>query len=285
MTLRIKPNYQRVWAELGDNTKPVDSYIQNGWLAVKPPRQYMNWIQNRQDSMLAYLNQTGVGEWDVNTDYHGGAGTATCSYVQGSDGKIYKCLADNGPSVTGATSKDPVNQPANAAFWVVAFADKSVVDSLSATVATHTTQMGNGSGVTNAGAWRTALSVYSKTETDTLLNNPLKQIKYAESTGGVSLSISPVASGTVFKVTVCVHLTIDGTPTQPLSFNLLRNGGAIANGIGGGSVGGGGGQRATITVVKCITPVAGVNTFSISVIEGSLTGSTNTLTVEEVVLS
>lgn len=163
MTLRIKPNYQRVWAELGDNTKPVDSYIQNGWLAVKPPRQYMNWIQNRQDSMLAYLNQIGVSEWDVNTDYHGGAGTATCSYAQGSDGKVYKCLADNGPSVTGATSKDPVNQPANAAFWRVAFADKSDFDSLASTVATHTTQIGNGSGVTDPAAWRTALSAVALT--------------------------------------------------------------------------------------------------------------------------
>ncbi len=168
MTLRIKPNYQRVWAELGDNTKPVDSYIQNGWLAVKPPRQYMNWIQNRQDSMLAYLNQTGVSQWDVNTDYHGGAGTATCSYVQGSDGKVYKCLADNGPSVTGATSKDPVNQPANAAFWEVAFADKSAFDSLSATVPTHTTQIGNGSGVTDAPAWRTAIGALGAGAFDSL---------------------------------------------------------------------------------------------------------------------
>lgn len=164
MAKRIKPNYQKVWAELGDNTKPVDSYIETGWLAVKPPRQYMNWIQNRQDGMLAYLNQAGVSEWDVNTDYEG-----AFSYVQGSDNKIYKCLADNGPSVVGATNKDPVNQPTNAAFWEVAFADKSAYDTLASTVATHTTQIGNGSGVSDAPAWRTALSVYSTSQVDALI--------------------------------------------------------------------------------------------------------------------
>lgn len=163
MAKRTKPNYQVVWASLGDSTKPVDSYIEAGWLAVKPPRQFMNWIQNRQDNMLAYLNQAGISEWDSSTDYEGGF-----SYVQGSDNKVYKCKADNGPSFVGATNKDPTNQPANAAFWEVAFADKSAYDTLATTVGNHTTQIGNGSGVTDAPAWRTALSVYSKSEIDAM---------------------------------------------------------------------------------------------------------------------
>lgn len=175
MAKKIKPNYQRVWAELGDSTKPVDSYIQNGWLAVKPPRQYMNWIQNRQDSMLAYINQLGMSEWDTDTDYHGGAGTAECSFVQGSDGKVYRCLADNGPSFVGATGKDPTNQPTNAAFWQVAFATKQEYDATAATVATHTTQIGDGSGVTDPAAWRTALDVYSQTQVNNLLPSGMVQ--------------------------------------------------------------------------------------------------------------
>lgn len=164
MAKRIKPNYQRVWAETGNVTKPVDSYIQEGWLAVKPPREYMNWIQNRQDNMLAYINQLSITEWDANTDYHGGAGTATCSYVQGSDGRVYKCLADNGPSFVGAINKDPVVQPGNAAFWIEAFGSKAAVDANAADIATLETQMGDGSGVTNPASWRTKLSVPSLTE-------------------------------------------------------------------------------------------------------------------------
>lgn len=209
MAKRIKPNYQKVWAELGDNTKPVDSYIETGWLAVKPPRQYMNWIQNRQDGMLAYLNQAGVSEWDVNTDYEG-----AFSYVQGSDNKIYKCLADNGPSVVGATNKDPVNQPTNAAFWEVAFADKSAYDTLASTVATHTTQIGNGSGVTDPAAWRTSLSVDSSAQVDakiaaTILSGGVIQSKYAE------ISAATAASGLSAD-----QLSVSITPTSAL--NKLR---------------------------------------------------------------
>jgi len=161
MAFRVKPDFSAVWASLGDNTKPVDSYITNGWESVKPPRQYFNWIDNRQDSAIAYLYQSGIPEWDALTDYEGGAGVN--SYTQGSDGKVYRCLADNGPNVVSIGAKDPTN-PLNSAFWTVAFVEKSAVDSLASTVATHTTQIGNGSGVTDPAAWRTALSVPSTSE-------------------------------------------------------------------------------------------------------------------------
>lgn len=162
MAFRVKPDFSAVWASLGDNTKPVDSYITNGWETVKPPRQYFNWIDNRQDSAIAYLYQAGVPEWDAFVDYEGGAGVN--SYSQGSNGKIYRCLADNGPNVVSIGAKDPTNA-LNSAFWTEAFGTKAAVDALAATVSTHTTQIGDGSGVTSAAAWRTALSVPSNTET------------------------------------------------------------------------------------------------------------------------
>lgn len=161
MAFRVKPDFSAVWASLGDNTKPVDSYITNGWETVKPPRQYFNWIDNRQDSAIAYLYQAGVPEWDALVDYEGGAGVN--SYAQGSDGKIYRCLADNGPNIVSIGAKDPTNV-LNAAFWTEAFGTKAAVDAVTATVATHTTQIGNGSGVTDPAAWRAALSVPSTTE-------------------------------------------------------------------------------------------------------------------------
>lgn len=165
MAFRTKPDFSAVWASLGDSAKPVDSYITNGWETVKPPRQYFNWIDNRQDSAIAYLYQSGIPEWDARTDYEGGSGVN--SYAQGSNGKIYRCLADNGPNIASIGAKDPTNA-LNSAFWTEAFGTKAAVDDLAATVSTHTTQIGNGSGVTNAPAWRTALSVYSKGEADSL---------------------------------------------------------------------------------------------------------------------
>lgn len=159
MPFRTKPDMSAVWASLGDNTKPVDSYITNGWEAVRPPRQYFNWLDNRQDSALAYLYQAGIVEWDNLTGYEGGSGVN--SYVQGSDGKVYKCLSDNGPAVLGVGAKDPTNQPANAAFWKEAFGTKAAVDANSSAISTLQTQMGDGSGVTNASAWRTALAAVS----------------------------------------------------------------------------------------------------------------------------
>ena len=168
MAFRTKPDMSAVWASLGDNTKPLDSYITNGWKAVKPPRQYFNWLDNRQDSAIAYLYQAGIVQWDALTDYEGGAGVN--SYVQGSDGKVYVALADSGPNISGTGTKDPTN-PANSAFWEEAFAGKGDFDSLETRVDDLETGMTNGSGVTNAGAWRTALVVDSSSQVDTKISN------------------------------------------------------------------------------------------------------------------
>lgn len=187
MAKLTKPDISVRWAELGDNTKPLDSYIQNGWEAVKPPRQYFNWLDNRQDSLLAYINQAGIPEWDAITEYEGGF-----SYVQGSDNKVYKCLADN-------TNTDPTDQPANAAFWEVAFAGKGDFDAVEARVDTLETEMGDGSGITNAAAWRTALSVYSQAEVDAILDGGMtvkKVVKFAGRTSDGTCTVNVNLGGT-----------------------------------------------------------------------------------------
>lgn len=159
MAFRTKPDMSAVWASLGDNTKPLDSYITNGWEAVRPPRQYFNWLDNRQDSAIAYIYQAGVVEWDALTDYEGGAGVA--SYAQGSDGKVYKCLADNGPNVSGVGTKDPVSQPANAAFWEEAFGSKAASDTNAADIAALRADYEVGAAITDPAAFRTAISAVS----------------------------------------------------------------------------------------------------------------------------
>ena len=71
----------------------------------------MNWVQNRQDAMLQYINQHGIVEWDNVTEYPINAFVAR-------EGVVYKALSQN-------VDKDPT---LNTAIWTVAFADFSQVD-------------------------------------------------------------------------------------------------------------------------------------------------------------
>lgn len=79
-----KPDVNQVWASAGEVLKPTDSKIQQGWEAEIPPRQYFNYIDNRQDQFNAHVNQMGIPLWDIVTEYQ-----INTSKVQGSDGRIY----------------------------------------------------------------------------------------------------------------------------------------------------------------------------------------------------
>ena len=250
MAFRVKPDFSAVWASLGDNTKPADSYITNGWETVKPPRQYFNWIDNRQDSAIAYLYQAGIPEWDALVDYEGGAGVN--SYSQGSNGKIYRCLADNGPNVVSIGAKDPAN-PLNSAFWVEAFGTKAAVDAVTATVATHTTQIGNGSGVTDAPAWRTALSVDSSAQVDSKIVavGPKALALFTASTGATvrSTGISSITRNSAGQYTVVFSSALTN-PIISLELNLVADPGGFNLGDGGYRVIGYDSLSSTTLVIK-----------------------------------
>lgn len=85
-----KPDIQEIWAETGAVIEPSKEKTRLGWTVEAPPHQYENWVQNRQDRWLAYLNQKGVSEWSVETSYYNGK-----SFVQ-DEGSLYKCVKDNG---------------------------------------------------------------------------------------------------------------------------------------------------------------------------------------------
>lgn len=88
---QVKPTtLNSVWAVAGDRIKPEESKIQTGWLVEIPLREYENWLTNRQDQAIAHFNQRGIAQWDGVTQYLGGK-----SYVQGSNGKIYKAIVDS----------------------------------------------------------------------------------------------------------------------------------------------------------------------------------------------
>lgn len=141
----------KIWSEAGDKTNPGDAKISQGWIVEAPPRQTFNFLINRQDAALAYLNQKGIPIWDSTTEYINGK-----SYVQASDGKIYR-------SIQTGTNQNPVAAPT---FWVRAFDDFDTSYDKAESDAKYLWRANNLSDLTNTATARTNLDVYSKAEAD-----------------------------------------------------------------------------------------------------------------------
>lgn len=97
-------NLSLPWAKTGDKHQPSDSKISTGWVLEYPTFQDFNWIQNRADTAIAHINQHGIPVWDNETEYR-----ANKSYVQGSDGNIYKAKFNH----TNINPVPPVNPADN----------------------------------------------------------------------------------------------------------------------------------------------------------------------------
>lgn len=104
MALITKPDMEFIWASGGAIVEPSDVKKQTGWTVEVPPHQFENWIQNRQDEYLAHINQRGIPQWDVNTEYEAGK-----SYAQGSNGTIYIALQTH-------TNQNPITDIGNV-YW------------------------------------------------------------------------------------------------------------------------------------------------------------------------
>ena len=100
------PDMSLIWGSSGDVLKPSDSKIQQGWQPEVPARQWFNWLDNRQDQAIAHIAQHGIAVWSDTLEYQAGK-----SYVQGSDGIVYKAITTN-------TNTDPVG---NVGDWESAF--------------------------------------------------------------------------------------------------------------------------------------------------------------------
>lgn len=90
------------WAQGGDILDPGNTKYAQGWEVEIPPRQWFNFLDNRQDEAIAHINQHGIAVWDSVTEYQ-----ANKSYVQGSNGSIYKALTTNtniNPTTDGGTN-------------------------------------------------------------------------------------------------------------------------------------------------------------------------------------
>ena len=109
MTIQNKPNMNYgVWAEGGNIEIPSSEKVEQGWIIEKPLNETMNWLQNRQDRMLQYLNQRGIPEWDIRTEYPLGAFATRGN-------KVYESLSQN-------TDADPTLNPE---IWKIAFVSYS----------------------------------------------------------------------------------------------------------------------------------------------------------------
>ena len=93
-----------VWAEGGNIEIPSSEKVEEGWVIEKPLNETMNWLQNRQDRMLQYINERGIPEWDSRTQY------PLDAYVARS-GVIYKAISPN-------TDNDPT---LHTDIWGIAF--------------------------------------------------------------------------------------------------------------------------------------------------------------------
>jgi len=78
-----------IWASNGDVAVPSSEKVEIGHIVEKPKKEIVNWIENRQDQFMAYLNQVGIPEWDSKTTYK-----ANISFVNRS-GTVYKAKSQN----------------------------------------------------------------------------------------------------------------------------------------------------------------------------------------------
>jgi hypothetical protein len=154
----LKPtNLSLTWASGGDVLNPGDTKYATGWNVEIPPRQWFNYLDNRQDTAIAHINQLGVSLWDATTEYQFNT-LGVKSVVMGSDGIIYRTLTTN-------TNQDPTTTVG--VHWEVAFADSGAFYTKIESDANYLAKSQNLADLPNTATARTNLSVYSQAQTYT----------------------------------------------------------------------------------------------------------------------
>jgi len=148
----------KIWASAGDVLAPSDSKIATGWQVEIPPRQYFNYIDNKQDQAIAHINQHGIPVWDNTTEYQYSV-SGTKSICMGSDGTVYRAKQVN-------INENPVTDLSDT-YWEIAFANVSDFYTQTQSDARYLQKSANLSDLTNTATARTNLSVYSQAQTYT----------------------------------------------------------------------------------------------------------------------
>lgn len=149
-----KPNkLNLLWASGGDILDPGDTKYQTGWGVEVPPRQWENFIQNKQDQAIAHINQHGIAVWDGETEYQ-----ADTSYTQGAtNGTIYRAKVTH-------IGQNPELDTLNT-YWDIAFAAAGDFYTKAEANAEFLVKSQNFADLLNVADARTNLSVYSRAET------------------------------------------------------------------------------------------------------------------------
>lgn len=152
----IKPsNLSLTWASGGDVLNPGDTKYATGWQVEIPPRQWFNYLDNRQDTAIAHINQHGVAVWDAATEYQ-----EDKSYAQGpTNGTVYRSVQTN-------TNQNPETDVTNT-YWIVAFAGAGDFYTKAEVDNAFLGRAANGSDIVNAATFRNNISVYSQAQTYT----------------------------------------------------------------------------------------------------------------------
>ena len=179
----LKPSdINKIWASAGDVLAPSDSKISTGWAVEIPPRQWFNYIDNKQDQAIAHINQHGIPVWDALTEYQWST-NGTKSLCMGSNGTIYRAKQLS-------VNQNPVTDTSNT-YWEIAFANTGDFYTQTQSDARYLQKSANLSDLVNPATARANLSVYSQTQTYT------KTEVDAKTTVATALQSQTQASNTV----------------------------------------------------------------------------------------
>lgn len=213
----IKPsNLSLTWASSGDVLDPGDTKYSTGWQVEIPPRQWFNYLDNRQDTAIAHINQHGVAVWDASTEYQ-----ANKSYAQGpTNGTVYRCVQTH-------VNQNPESDVTNT-YWIIAFASAGDFYTKTETDGLYLKKSNNLSDLTNTAQARFWLDVYSKTEAynKSEVDSKTTVASTAQAQGQVSNTtlLTPLRLSEAFKGT---NQSLASTGWQKLPGGLILQWGSV----------------------------------------------------------